>query len=52
MSLKIDEVSFSPVGRRRGPSKAWEDEGALALPLTFPTLACWAPSSPRWGEEK
>ena len=35
--------SFSPAGRRRGPSEAWEDEGEQVMqlqdlfPLTFPS---------------
>ena len=37
-------VSFSPAGRRRGPSEAWEDEGKQVIhlqelfPLTFPSV--------------
>ena len=52
-------VSFLlPVGEKAGPAaKRWEDEGERVLksqcliPLTFPLLAQWAPSSPPWGEE-
>jgi len=47
-----------PVGEKAGPAaKRWEDEGEQVLkgqyliPLTFPLLAQWAPSSPPWGEE-
>ena len=52
-------VFLLPMGRRWGPSEAWEDEEEPVmqlldlLPLTFPScFAGWAPSSPRWGEEK
>jgi hypothetical protein len=37
---------------------AWADEGEQVIQLqdlialTFPTLTCWAPSSPPRGEEK
>jgi hypothetical protein len=47
-----------PVGEKAGPAaKRWEDEGEQVLqsqyliPLTFPLLAQWAPSSPPRGEE-
>jgi Na+-translocating ferredoxin:NAD+ oxidoreductase RnfC subunit len=47
-----------PMGEKAGPAaKRWEDEGEQVLhgqyliPLTFPLLKQWAPSSPPWGEE-
>ena len=65
MHLTEAPISPRPIGEREGPApKAWEGEGGAQisrcflkqtrrrkLPLTFPSLTRWVPSSPR-GERK